>query len=637
MCGFIGICKNNLLSEADFQNINRISKKLFHRGPNQNSDWTNSSKKIFLSHRRLSINDLTIDGIQPMISNSKRYVIVFNGEIYNFQKLKKELISRNFKFYGRSDTEVLLNLIDDCGLNKALEKINGMYSFALFDQKLNKILLVRDPTGQKPLYYYKDDETFFFTSELRGLKFSGIKTIISKESLRYFFQLSYVPAPFTIYENFFKIQKGNILELNLDNFNLKQNNFKLQNNNYFLKEKNLNIKLNLFEKLFSEVIEDHLISDVKNGTLLSGGIDSSIVTFFSNNVLKNKINSYCVKSIDKNFDESIYAEKIAKKIGTNHSTIEFSKNDFFHEATNIHKVYDEPFGDSSQIPTYLLFKSVKNEIKVALSGDGGDEIFLGYNRYLFLNDFYNKIKSMNKISKKIFYKLINLVSEKKINQIGKIFNIKHFNLGNKITKVANSLHFDNIEEFYFQIIRQDYNFDNIVHLDKNKNLNFLDNIKFEKNLSALRNFQLADLNLYLPDDIMVKVDRASMFNSVESRAPFLDNRITDFANQLEIEDKIKKNNAKFFLKQIMKRHFSEEDFVRPKMGFGNPIGKFLNGDLNQWANKKICENNETVNHYINTNLIQDLWRTHQTDTKDYSNIIWNFIIFKNWLNENEVN
>ena len=637
MCGFIGICKKNNLDDYDIKNINKISEDLIHRGPNQNSDWTSFTKNIFLSHRRLSINDLTKDGMQPMVSNSKRYVIVFNGEIYNFQRLKKELIHKNYKFSGRSDTEVLLNLIEDCGLLNTLKKINGMYSFALFDRKLNKLSLVRDPTGQKPLYYYKDNGTFFFTSELRGLKFSGIKTQISKKSLRYFFQLSYVPAPFTIYENFYKIKKGNIIELDLESFNLKELSFKSQKNNFHLKGKNLHSKLDLFENLFSEVVEDHLISDVNNGTLLSGGIDSSIVTYFSNKVLKNKINSYCVKSIDENFDESIYAEKIAKKIGTNHSTLEFSSNDFFHEVINIHKVYDEPFGDSSQIPTYLLFKSVKNNIQVALSGDGGDEIFLGYNRYIFLNDYYNRLKSMNKFSKKIIHRLINLVSERNINRIGKILNINHFNLGNKIAKVSNSLYFENLEEFYFQIIRQDYNFNDIVYPDENFQTNFLDNIKFDKNLSDIENFQSADLNFYLPDDIFVKVDRASMFNSVESRAPFLDNRVIDFAKELEIDEKIKKNNAKVFLKQIMRRYFSKEDFNRPKMGFGNPIGKFLNNELNQWANELIFEKSETVNNYININLIKEIWKIHQTNTKDYSNVIWNFIIFKNWLSENEIN
>ncbi len=637
MCGLVGICKKNTLDTIDLSNIDKISKSLKHRGPNQSAEWINQSKTTYLSHRRLSINDLSTDGIQPMISKSGRYVIIFNGEIYNFRVIKKDLISKKYKFIGRSDTEVLLNSIEEYGLIDTLKKVNGMYSFALYDNKSNKISLVRDPTGQKPLYYYKDSSTFFFTSELRNINFSGIKKKISEESLQYFFQLSYIPAPYTIFENFYKVKKGNIIELNLENFETKEIKFQNKKNIYNLNELNFNSKLDSFEKLFSEVIEDHLISDVSNGTLLSGGIDSSLVTYFSNKVSKNKINSYCVKSIDQNFDESSYAEKIAKKIGTNHSTLEFSSNDFFEEITNIHKVYDEPFGDSSQIPTYLLFKSVKNNINVALSGDGGDEIFYGYNRYIFLKQYYNRLKSMSNISKRILSKILNIFSENKINRISKILNINHFNLGNKISKISNSLSFNNLEEFYFQIIRQDYNFNNIVNSNENSKVNFLNNIKFKDNFTNLENFQSLDLNFYLPDDIFVKVDRASMFNSVESRAPFLDNRIIDFAEELKIDEKIKKNNAKFFLKQLLLRYFSNEDFNRPKMGFGNPIGKFLNKELNQWANKLIYRENQNVEEYINLNLVKKIWNIHQTGKKDYSNIIWNFIMFKNWLNENEIN
>ena len=288
MCGLIGICKKNTLDKSDLNNIDKISESLKHRGPNQNGAWINQSKNTYLSHRRLSINDLSNDGIQPMISKSGRYVIIFNGEIYNFKNLKKELILKKHQFAGRSDTEVLLNLIEEYGLMDGLKKINGMYSFALYDNKLNKISLVRDPTGQKPFYYYKDSNTFFFTSELRNINFSGIKTKISEESLQYFFQLSYIPAPFTIFENFFKIKKGNIIELNLESFETKEISFENKKNIYNLNKLNFSSKLDFFEKLFSEVTEDHLISDVSNGTLLSGGIDSSIVTYFSNKVSKKK-------------------------------------------------------------------------------------------------------------------------------------------------------------------------------------------------------------------------------------------------------------------------------------------------------------------------------------------------------------
>lgn len=637
MCGFVGLCKRKILNDKDINTINNISKKLNHRGPNQNSDWISSSRKVFLSHRRLSINDLSEEGIQPMISQTGRYVIVFNGEIYNFLNLKKEFEENNYKFKGRSDTEVLLCLIEKYGLKDAVSKLNGMYSFALYDLNLKKIYLVRDKTGQKPLYFYKDKNSFFFTSELRNLNQLGIKLKISTNSLSYFFQLSYIPAPLTIFENIFKLEKGIISELDLDKFQLKNHDINQKINDYDIKFKSIDFKLKKFDEVFSQVTTDHLISDVSNGTLLSGGIDSTIITYYANKVSKNKINSYCVKSIDDNFDESRYAEKIARKIGTDHTTLDFSRSEFFDELKNIHKVYDEPFGDSSQVPTYLLFKSVKNNIKVALSGDGGDEIFLGYNRYLYLNNYYNKIKFLNKNVRKIIRTFLDSFSEEQINKISNIFNLKYFNLGNKISKVSSSLNFETLEDFYYQIIRQDCNFENIV---KNTNFlksNFFKNIIFEKNLTNLENFQKKDLDTYLSDDIFVKVDRASMFNSVESRAPFVDNRVTDFAKQLDISDKINNKKTKIFLRKILNKNFHQTDFERPKMGFGNPIGKFLNFELKDWVNDLIYNNNHKVEKYINMNLITEIWELHQKKKKDYSTIIWNFIMFKNWLLENEIN
>ncbi len=635
MCGIIGICSKSKLDPNDIQIINKISLNLKHRGPDQSSDWINEKGSIYFSHRRLSINDLTEQGTQPMMSESGRYVIIFNGEIYNFLDLKKNHINPGYNFKSSTDTEVVLAVIERYGLLNSVKKFNGMFAFALYDLKLNKIFLVRDMMGQKPLYYYKDNGIFFFTSELRGINLLNFKKQLSYKALQYFFQLSYIPAPYTIYKNIYKLRKGCIFELNLNNFDCKEIKIEREKNFYNLKDKNFKQKIKTFDNIFEKVSSDHLISDVNNGTLLSGGIDSSLVTFYANRVSKNKINSYCVKSIDNYFDESKYAEKIAKKIGSNHNTLEFSKNDFFHEVTKIHKVYDEPFGDSSQIPTYLLFKSVKKNIKVALSGDGGDEVFLGYNRYLFLNEYYSKLKHLNFGFRKFLSKIINIFPERNFNKINNILNLNYFNFGNKISKVSSAMRFKNLEEFYFQIIRQDYNFNNIIKIDQNKKINFLDKINFDKNLNDLQNFQRFDLDTYLCDDIFVKVDRASMYNSVESRAPFVDTRVFDFSEELDITEKIKKKNAKYFLKKVLEDKLPECDFNRPKMGFGNPIGIFLNHELNKWSDDLINKNNEGIENIINLEQIQKIWKLHQNKKKDYSSIIWNFLVFKNWYLEND--
>ena len=637
MCGIVGICKRNKLKEKDIENINFISEKLNHRGPNQNLNWTSPKKDILFAHRRLSINDLSQNGIQPMTSHSGRYVIIFNGEIYNFLDLKKNCLSEKYIFRSNSDTEVVLAIIEKYGIFEAINKFNGMFAFAIYDLKSNKIYLARDTLGQKPLYYFKDNNSFFFTSELRDLKIDGYEKKISRQALKFFFQLSYIPAPLTIYDKVYKLEKETILEFKIDSFEFKKYKITPSKNFYNLKDKSFNEKMDIFDETFSQVATDHLISDVNNGALLSGGVDSSLVTFYANKVADKKINSFCVKSINNFYDESKYAENVAKEIGTDHNTLEFSSNDFFHEAVSIHKVYDEPFGDSSQIPTYLLFKSVKKNIKVALSGDGGDEIFFGYNRYLFLIQYYDKLKYLNHGTRVFLSKIINLISENNFDKISNLLNLNYFNFGNKISKIANSLKFHNLEEFYFQIVRQDYNFENIVKTDAANKIDFLDQIKFDKKVSNLKNFQKFDLNTYLTDDIFVKVDRASMFNSVESRAPFVDKRVIDFADQLNISEKIKKNHSKFFLKKILKRHLPNSNFNRPKMGFGNPIGMFLNNELNEWANDLIFKNNELIEKYINVNQIKNIWILHQNKKKDFSNVIWNFLILKNWFLINETN
>lgn len=637
MCGFIGIYKKNGLSDKETFQIKEMSNLLNHRGPDQSGEWQSEKKDILFSHKRLSINDLSEEGRQPMISKCKRYILIYNGEIYNFQRLKQSLINESFKFRGKSDTEVILALIEKKGFQNTLSKLHGMFSLALLDRKLNKIFLSRDVSGQKPLYYYVEDGFLFFTSELRNINKIIKKLKISKKALKYFFELSYIPAPLTIYENIFKIEKGMYISFDLNSNNLNTEKIKKERNILDSANiENLN-KLNQFDNIFSKVIEDHLISDVNNGTLLSGGIDSTLVTFYANEVSKKRIKSFCVKSNEPEFDESAFAEETAKNIGSEHYTLEFHQNDLLDTIKNIHKVYDEPFGDSSQVPTFLLFKSINNKIKVALSGDGGDEIFYGYNRYLFLDKYYNSLKKINFKFRSFFSKSLKIISEEKYNKINSILGLNFFNFGNKVTKVSNSLIFKNIEDFYFQIIKQDCGYKNIVKLDEKQNYTFLDNIKFSNSFSNLNNFQYFDMKYYLPDDIFVKVDRSSMFNSIECRSPLVDQRVIEFSMKLRDTEKLNNNQTKYFLRELLRKKMKGNYIERQKMGFGNPIGKWLKKDLFDWANDKVYNSNDGIDEIINIELIKNLWKQHINNKADFSTIIWNFIMFKNWYIENEKN
>ena len=530
MCGvtgFIDIRQNNKPYDSK-KVIEKMTDTLKSRGPDDKGIWSDKKNNIFFGHRRLSIIDLSHLGKQPMISHNKRLTIIFNGEIYNFSDLKKDLSNENIKFIGNSDTEVLIEAISKWGIKKALSKISGMFSFVIWDKKKKTLYLARDRLGIKPLYYSFSNKIFFFGSQTKSfLKHPNWDNKISINALASFFRLGYIPSNQSIFDNTAQVLPGHYLIFS-KNGKIKQKCYwsldKIAKCNSDKKEI-LSFE-NKIEYTLNESVKKHMISDVPIGSFLSGGVDSSLITLLMQKNSTKKINTFNIGFENKNLDESVYASKIAKHIGTNHHNAMFSNKNLIDLVPKLNEIYDEPFADSSQLPTILLSKLTKEKVKVALSGDGGDELFSGYNRYIWAKKiklFYNLPHFVRGTIGKSF-KIFSPKQWEKI--ILKIPFLKKYPFpGDKIYKLSDVIQLKNFNQVYPYLISQWQKKD----IPLNVNFKISKSFSFEKysSLNISEQMQLIDTKNYLPDDILTKVDRASMAYGLEVRVPYLEKELVE--------------------------------------------------------------------------------------------------------------
>ena len=633
MCGFLGFVN---FDGIDSNNLKEISSKLYHRGPDDSSEYIDNLKKIYFSHSRLSIIDISKNGIQPMQSKSGRYILMFNGEIYNFKILKDKYLT-NYNFKSTSDTEVLLALIELYGFSDIIKKLEGMFAISLFDKFLNKIYLAKDRFGEKPLYYFhtKKNNQFFFTSDLIVLsKTDLISKEINDYALSLYFKYNYIPSPFSIYKDIYKLEPGTILEYNIDNN--KIHHFSYFKSIDLFQEKKINLNYEnatlKLEKLLIEKINDQLISDVPLGTFLSGGIDSTLVTSIIAKQFNQNIDAFTIGFDNKEFDETNKAKEIAKYLQINHHVEILNKKHITDILENLPYFYSEPFADSSQIPTFFLSQIARKKVKVSLSGDGGDELFGGYNRYLFSIKYLNKLHyiplSLRTLISKMMLKMnkYNLLSST-AGILG--FNKKYAYFNNKIEKIIKILAFKNNRDYYDLLTTNDFkNLLNSKLLNTSYESNpALNQINFEENIYD--SLTQADLITYLPDDILCKVDRASMANSLEIRSPFLNHKIANFAINLPQNYKINKNDSKIILKSILKKYLPQEQINFPKHGFTFPLNFLIQNDLYGYFYDNLSSSN--LNDYFNKNDLLNLLNKHNPVNNDNSSLLWSILVFKRWL------
>lgn len=649
MCGIAGF-----LGNKNYKNPEGILKKmtraLRHRGPD--SEGFYFDRNIFFGHRRLSILDPTNAGDQPMHSMSKNFLINFNGEIYNYKKIREEIKKvRPTIFKGTSDTEILLEAIDIWGLNLALKKIDGMFAFALWDYKKKCLYLVRDRFGEKPLYYYLDNGNLIFASEIKSIeKHPDFHLHIKPNSIKEYLQYGYIGGENSIYNHLNKIRPGHYITFKKYKNSILKNVFQ-----YWSSEKNIIIsKKNSFSYLTKNEIKkklnqclidsvnDRMIADVPIGCLLSGGIDSSLIASLMQNLSLKKINTFTVGIYDKRFNEASNAKKIASHLGTNHTEIYFDENYLLDIIQTLPFIFDEPFADSSQLPTILISKILKkNNITVALTGDGGDELFGGYNRHFLLQHLeYLQNKKFLKPLIELLKFLSNL-SASKIEKFAIFFNFflsnkyKLKNFGHKMEKLNSILKLKKRGDIYNALVSI-LSTDNILStISHNELINKYISLK-QANLNFSEEIMLSDLKSYLVDDILVKVDRSSMSEGVETRIPYLGKDVFTFAWKIPEHMKIKNSEGKLLLKEIAEDYIPANLLRQPKMGFAIPLDKWFRGTLKKWAEDMLDIKQERADWIFQPSNVKKLWDDHQSGKSNNSYKIWNILILKSWLKKNKI-
>ena len=643
MCGFVGFLNRNQVDNYELNShlIKKMSDTLAHRGPDSEGFWQDVEHGIAFGHRRLSILDLSKNGHQPMISNDGRYVLVYNGEIYNHKEILNELkINFNdINLRGHSDTEILLSAISKWGIENTLKKISGMFSFSLWCKKEKKLYLARDRVGEKPLFFGWQgkgiNKTLFFGSELKALKkHPNFENVINRSSVESFFKYSYIHAPDTIYQNIHKLMPGTFLEYDyfkdktyIKNYwSLVDRHFEFSKMPY---EKNLEDATEELNLILNKSVTQQMQSDVPYGSFLSGGIDSSTITALMQFNSNKQINTFSIGFNEKNYDESKYAKSIAKYLGTNHHEMILKSQDVKSVLNEISEIYDEPFADSSQIPTVLLSRLAKNKVTVALSGDGADEIFGGYNRYVFTEIIWKRIKFLPNSLKKFLGYLASNIDFIKIKFMDNY--IKDFS--NKFKKVSQLVQIKNIQELYYNFIStSDNNEVNTELDDKDYFINdLLDKLKF---LDSTEKIMIMDILTYLPNDILAKVDRASMSTSLETRMPFLDHKVIEFSLRLPLKYKIHNRQTKIILKNVLNKYIPTKLIERPKSGFAMPIGEWLRSDLRDWGSDLLHTSIINEQNFFETEKIKLIWKEHLDGKKNHEKILWSTLIFQAWLNNN---
>lgn len=621
MCGISGFCN---YAGDKIANLEKMKKRMIHRGPDAEGSYFSEDGKVALGHRRLSIFDLSENGSQPMVSHSGRYVIAYNGEIYNYKEVaEKLLIEKKVKsFRGTSDTEVLLEAFEAYGIEKAIGMCKGMFAIALYDKKERTLYLLRDRVGEKPLYYGMVNQSFVFASDVGCISaLDGFSNPINRKVLDLYFLHGYIPAPYSIYEKIWKLESGTILKISapFDSWDIypywsmKEVARKGQQNLFGGSAKEAADEL---ERLLKNSISQQMVADVPVGAFLSAGIDSSTVVALMQSVDQGKVKSFTIGMEDEKYNEAVYAKEIANILGTEHTELYISEKDALGVIPMLPDMFGEPFADSSQIPTYLVSKMTGEHVTVSLSGDGGDELFCGYNAYQSVDRIWNKMKGISYFIRKPISDIIlgTPLKKKEIYEIkGKYLGVKGpAGLYELMPKAEQPLA-EKISLFHGECSYPYSEYEEGFLEETNHNI------------------MLMDMLMYHPDDILVKVDRTAMANSLETRVPMLDKDVVEFAWTLPINLKREDGVGKKVLRDVLYRYIPKEIMDRPKKGFSVPVKKWLRQpELRQWAESLITPELIKKQGLLDPEVVWRIWEDF-TVRKTWRVQIWYILMFQQWL------
>lgn len=619
-----------------------MSSTLHHRGPDDSGEWVDESAGIALAHRRLSILDLSPAGHQPMTSSSGRFVIVYNGEIYNHHAIRAEMEECGAApaWRGHSDTEILLAAIDRWGVEGALARLNGMFAFAVWDRQDRSLILARDRLGEKPLYYGAIDGAFIFGSELKALTaHPSFERDVDRSALALFIRFSYVPTPHSIWHGIKKLPPAHYVVIRNNGRQIGEPqcfwdfhaHAKAGSSSPFVAGSHLVDEL---EVLLKDAVALRMRADVPLGAFLSGGVDSSAIVAMMQVQSARPVRTFAIGFQEKQFDESAHARAVAAHLGTDHTELYVSPRDALDVIPKLPSIWDEPFSDSSQIPTYLISALTRQHVNVSLSGDGGDELFGGYNRYLLGMRLWQNSAWMPRSVRQGFANILRSPKTAKIaNGVVSLLpaRFRHRGLADRLPKVAQLLEAGSPQELHRRLVSHWEAPDEVVVGGREPETELNDeNSGFEDFRATM---MYLDAMTYLPDDILAKVDRASMAVSLESRVPFLDHRIVEFAWKLPMAEKIRGGVGKQILREVLYRHVPRALIERPKMGFGVPIDSWLTGALRDWVEDLLDERRLYDEGFFNPTPIRCMWEGHKAGTLRGHHYLWDILMFQAWWQE----
>ena len=649
MCGLAGIFSPAQTSPPDdlARWTESAANVLRHRGPDDGATWIDPGAGLALGHRRLSILDLSLTGRQPMTSASERYVIAYNGEIYNFPALRAELVAAGATFRGNSDTEVLLAGIEHWGFDSTLRRANGMFALALWDKVERVLYLARDRFGQKPLYVGWAGQALVFGSELGALRqYPGFDTSIDRDSLTLLLRHSAIPAPYTVYRDTWKLLPGTYLRIETNDVASRALPDPVP---YWTAvgaaeaalantwTGSTDDAIDALEACLKDAVGACMVADVPIGAFLSGGIDSSTVVALMQAQSTTPVRTFSIGFTEAAYNEATDAAAVARHLGTDHTELYVTPEDARSVIPDLPRIYDEPFADSSQIPTYLVSQLARESVTVSLSGDGGDEIFGGYNRYTWSRHLGRALRSTPTglrrwAARRVLAKTPERWDQRYARAVSMLpFDPRQDRFGEKLHKLAGIIDAPNREAMYLRLVSQWQDPLNAV-IDAQEPPTRLSNRTDWPGLPDFtQQIMLLDSLVYLPDDILVKLDRASMAVSLESRVPLLDHNVFELAWRLPQTLKVNEGRGKWILRKVLERHVPRALFERPKMGFGVPIGTWLrDGDLRDWAEDLFSREALTRSGYFRPEVVRNLWQEHCAGKRNHQHALWPVLMFEAW-------
>ncbi len=632
IAGFIGAASGSDIGAT----AEAMAKSIAYRGPDDQGIWIDGECETALVHRRLSIIDLSAAGHQPMLSADGRYVISYNGEVYSFQPIADELTARGHKFRGHSDTEVILELFAVNGIEATLKRMIGMFAIALWDRRDRTLTLMRDRLGIKPLYWAKFGNTFLFGSELKALRaHPGWTPRIDQSAVAAFMRHNYIPAPRTIYEGVHKLEPGTVLTLpwrgepNISRF-WDARSVARDGSHNPVEGSDAELTEQL-ESLLKDAVGRRMIADVPLGAFLSGGVDSSTVVALMQAAKSGAVKSFSIGFDIEGYNEAPHAAAVARHLQTDHTELTVTSKEALDVIPRLADFYDEPFADSSQIPTYLVSAMTRKYVTVALSGDGGDELFAGYNRYQLTQRFWRSLSLMPRAVRKGAAAALTAVRPDRWTQILSALpsRLRPPQAGDKVHKAAAVLRLDSADAVYRRLVSHWEPSEIMPQVAEPRSI--LDDATVTKDFpDLLERMQFLDLVTYLPDDILTKVDRASMAVALEARVPLIDHRVVEFAWRLPENVKVRNGTSKWLLRQVLYRHVPPELIERPKMGFGIPLGEWLRGPLRDWAETLLNEQRLRQAGLLDAGMVRRYWADHLDGRRNWQYLLWDVLMLEAW-------